>query len=357
MSLKLGIVRAGGHRRAGGAGDCSAFPPDLRVKVAAAWDPLARVYQAFAGFQIQMAANALLISGPLAFITAPWIVLGVLLNVLPYIVVEVLINCNLGQQVQRQARIARENLDLVDRIPGGGLVPGLSDIKRAVALARPFLVAVERGSAPSVADVGALAQAAGVLDSVPGAEVAQLTGLVDAAGIRVPAAPSVSPWLTVAGAGGRVIVDRKRTALQQYLVGSPTFMPAAAAAAEAARRLPYPQAPGVPADLTREERIQLAKARAREEIMEKAAANKAAGITFADLVKQEQRKRAIEEAKARAREEITRKAKENAGKTMPEIIREEQQKKASLWRSPLVKTAGAAVVAVVAAKVVKALLR
>jgi hypothetical protein len=334
MSWKLGLASAEvgrGTPRAGGAGDCSAFPPDIRVQVAAAWEPLSRIYQAFAGFAITTNASVIAASGPLAFITGPFVVLGVLLNVLPYVVIEVLLNCNLGQQVQRQARLARENLDMLNMVPDATPIPGLGDIKRAVGLVRPFLLAAEQGNTPSLASVTKLAQAAGILDQVPAPVVSALTGLVEAAGLQAPAPPPFSKWIQLAGnEGAKAITDTKRRAMTTLFKGSPWFLPEQAAAAKAATTIPYPPPLPPPPASARESAIPAAKPRARAAAAEKAAANAAAGRTMADVIAAEKKKEQVDAAKDKARASAAEKAKANAasGKTFQQIVQEEAAKEA-----------------------------
>jgi hypothetical protein len=276
------------------------------MKVASAWEPLARVFQAFAAFEMTLLPSLLAMQGPFVVITGPFIAVGLLLNVVPYVAVEVMLNCDLGEQVKRQAKMCRENLDLVASSGSVLPIPGMSEVKQAIAMVRPFLVAAEAGLMPAAGDVTKLAAAAGVLDGVGADQLGTLEALVEGCGLHLPEPPDTSPWLAVAGAAGAAaIVGANRQALSKMLQGYPMMMPAAAADAAAARQYPMPSLPAADAATAKAEAFAIAKAKAKAEMEAKARANAEARKAEAKAT-----------AKAKAKAEMEAKARANAAAGM-----------------------------------------
>lgn len=190
--------------RPGGAADCSAFPPELRARVAETWEPVARVMQVLVGFQVQMLPSLLAISGPFAVVVGPLIALGTLLSITPYIAMELLINCNPSEQVKRQSAMALDAMNVADKaLSIGGIIPGSSEIRRALALARPFLQAGAAGQLPSVDAVAKLVSAGDFAGSIGDVDLGFLTGALEFLDLAPKASSAVGTWSAFADANER----------------------------------------------------------------------------------------------------------------------------------------------------------
>lgn len=136
------------------AAQCSALnaiPPRERVAIRAAALGIKDAAQAATFIAVEAQGSVWSLLGPFLFLLWPIVVINVVALVLPYVVLSLLIDCDVTQALKNEAASARRNIGRIragSRMPGAMLIPYAAEMLEAANLADIFLREVEAGRFP-----------------------------------------------------------------------------------------------------------------------------------------------------------------------------------------------------------------
>lgn len=147
------------------AGSCSALnaiPPRERVAIRSAALGIKDAAQVATFIAVEAQGSIWSLLGPFLFLLWPIVVVNVVALVLPYVVLSLLIDCDVTRALQNEASAARRNIRRIrdaSRVPGAMLIPYAGEMLESANLADIFLAEVEAGRFPSPAAWGKALQA------------------------------------------------------------------------------------------------------------------------------------------------------------------------------------------------------
>jgi hypothetical protein len=145
-------------------------------------------YGAFLLLLMQVNLSMTVMLGPLGFVFAPFILLSVALNAVPYILLSLAVDTNLDNTVKNEAASALRNLDkfaALQKLPGASiglnvaLAGQLGTMNDAARIFRSFLAPVAAGQTPGPETIAATLDVLETMKDVEG--TADLVGLVKTA--------------------------------------------------------------------------------------------------------------------------------------------------------------------------------